>query len=418
MTQTPPQMQGQIEAPNPLELFWEKNKKLVIGVAIALAAALAVNYGVQYMNRQARNADWTAMNVGAGLDAAYTRDGSMWSMIQSMLEQNPGFYRYYVAGARDELVSRLGDDIKKADPAALEAILSGGGDRAPLALWALAVHDYENEEWDSALARLDRLEKEFPKHFLVLESEYPVQFRPEVEKEEDESEDPKPTPVDEEPELEPQVAGSDVKRLRAAILGQREFEANNSRFYVAPEPTSTQQLVLEIENAGTIRIRLYDQVAPEHAKALLALAGTDFFVGQRVYEIRREAGGSTSDTPTAGEMLFGWPSTKENDREQWKAGDVEEDHLVDWEDTGLSHFPFMVAVEAAKEGRSQVERIVINSVDLAVSRDGNRVIVGRVVEGQDVVEQIVQSQFSDAAELERGTGRPEETYTITSVTVE
>ena len=128
--------------------------------------------------------------------------------------------------------------------------------------------------------------------------------------------------------------------------------------------------------------------------------------------------GTVDGDSISGEMGVGWASTKENDREQWKAGDVEEDHLVDWEDTGLSHFPFMVAVEAAKEGKSQVERIIINSVDLAASRDGNRVIVGRVVEGQDVVEQIVQSQFSDAAELERGSGRPEETYTITSVTVE
>ena len=42
-----PAVPGQITAPNPLEIFWEKNRKILTGLAITGAVAVVGFYGVR-----------------------------------------------------------------------------------------------------------------------------------------------------------------------------------------------------------------------------------------------------------------------------------------------------------------------------------------------------------------------------------
>lgn len=432
----PPQIQGQIEAPNPIELFWEKNKRVVIFGAIAAVVALAINYLIQFQIRRGTAERWSALAHAARLDHAYSDLGERWASVQAQLQQadqmaaqNPqmaqtamfqkqfALSNFYQELARRQ-IDALDEEIKGADAAALEQIVAAGDARSPLALWTIANRAYVSGDFESAKTRLQKLQADFPQHFLCATSSYPVQWRDEVKK--DDKDEDKPDPRrKQKPELVPAVAGSAVSLLLEQIRAEQEFRAANPRFFEPAQPTSAETIVFEIENAGTIKIRLFDQAAPKHAAKFIELARAEFWKGMRVHEIRREPQPNQFDRDVPNELAFGWKSTRdEDDRAKWVPGEVDEANTIDWEQTELSHFPGTVAVEIAKVGKSQVERIVINGDDAAQQADGSRVIIGRVVEGMDVVEDIVNAGFADATSVTSGRGKPEESYVIKAVRVE
>jgi cyclophilin family peptidyl-prolyl cis-trans isomerase len=433
----PPQIQGQIEAPNPLELFWEKNKRVVTFGAIAAVVALAINYLVQYQVRRSTSEKWSTLAAASGLDRAYTDVSEQWAGLQAQIQRfdemvanNPQFAQFamqqrqslfqnfYVQIASRQ-VATLDEDLKDADVATLEAIVATKDDRAPLALWTLANRAYFEQDFAAAKARIEKLRSEFPKHFLCVESPYPVQWRDEVPKPDEPKEDEANPKKDEKPELVPPRPGSAAGLLLAQVEAEQKFRAENPRFFEAKQPTSAETVVFEIENAGTIKIKLFSEQVPNHAAKFLELARAGFWVGMRIHEIRREPQPNVSGSEVPNELAFGWKSTKdEDDRTKWLPGDVDEANTLGWERAELSHFPGTVAVEVAKAGKSQVERIVINGDDAAEQADGARVIVGRIVEGMDVLEDIVNGGFADATSVTTGRGKPEENYVIKSVTVE
>ena len=315
----------------------------------------------------------------------------------------------------------LHEHLEEGDPAKLQQIADQGDERSPLALWLIANRAARGEDFATARAALDRLEKEYPEHTLVRASSYPVQWRAEVPKDDDDAEAEAPRPRNKAPELVAAKAGSAVSLMRAQIDASEAFRAQHPEFFEPRQPTSAQTISFEIENAGTIKIRLFDQAAPEHAARFLELASTDggWWTGQRIHLIRRAGEGPMSSDLVPQEMCFGWASTEnEDDRSKWVPGEIDEAHLVDWEVTDLSHFPGTVSVEAATKGKSQVERIVITANDAAAQADGTRVIIGRVVEGLDVVRAITESDFADESSRQSGNGLPAETFVVKSVTVE
>lgn len=434
----PPRMEGQIEAPNPLELFWEKNKRIVIFGAVAAVVAIAINYFIQYQTRRAVAERWSALAQAAGLDAGYAETDERWTQIQTtissydaVVQQNPNMAAQvaqlkqqmigqFVQELQFGLLTELEDGIESADPMALQKIADAKDDRSPLAVWVLANRAYFDGDFDAAEGYLEALEANYPQHFLCRSSEFPVQWRPEVPKDDEAEKDPTPPRRNEKPDLEPPVPGSEVDLFRARIERQRTFRAEHPEFYVPKEPTSPQTVVFEIENAGTVKIKLFSDLVPAHAAAFLKLAEQGWWTGERIHEIKREGEGPTFGA-SPNELVFGWTSTRDtDDRAEWKAGEIEKDHLVPWEDAPLSHFPGTVAALPANqgEGKSQVERIAITGADTAERDDGTRVIIGRVVEGLEVVEEIINGGFADAASATTGVGMPELTYTITAVRIE
>jgi len=113
-------------------------------------------------------------------------------------------------------------------------------------------------------------------------------------------------------------------------------------------------------------------------------------------------------------LHFGFESSKDDDRTKWSTTEPS-NNVVDFEDSGLSHFPGAVATRPEAEGKSCADRLWI-SVDDDSDFDGSRVVIGYVVEGMDVLRDIGGAALS-AQEEERGRGRPIENIRITAVEV-
>ena len=99
---------------------------------------------------------------------------------------------------------------------------------------------------------------------------------------------------------------------------------------------------------------------------------------------------------------------------------MEEDDRLDWEESPeLSHFPGTIAAEASLDGKSQIQRVVINGADVGASKDGSQVIFGRVVEGLDLIERIInEAEYRTEADNQNGRGIPSDDIKIGSITIE
>lgn len=424
MSQTPPQLEGQIEAPNPMELFWEKNKLLINAVLIAAVLAIAVNYGLRYMRQQEIDQRWGGLAIKSGMNLVYADGGSQKGLL-GLGSGNPQMMStlalFYYGETKLELLSELPSSIRDADQSELVAFLAGeakGTAAEPLTLWVLAHRAIGNQDWDQATARLDMLEEGFPDHFLCSKSAHPIQWRDQVETEVDPENEEGPEAEDgaTEPELLPARPGSAVSSVRARIISERQFRAEHPSFFEAPKPDFKQAVVIDLGERGKFKIAFYDDKATQHRDAFLRLAGDGFWTGQRIHQVTRQAEGQTTDRPE--EISFGLVSSKEDTISSWQNDEdlADEGNALPWESNDLSHFPFMVAAEPHTDGKSQIQRIVINVNDAAV-RDGSRVIFGQVVEGMDVISEILSAELSTESEEVAGRGRPVDFITIESVTV-
>ncbi|MCA8941693.1 MAG: peptidylprolyl isomerase [Planctomycetes bacterium] len=411
----PTGLEGQIESPNPFEVFWDKNKRLVIGLCIAVVAAIAVKYGLEYQDRKAMNAKWSAFSKIAGLSHAYLQ-------LPAAPDPTPLAQRIFRLQQLGQ-VTDLEKGIEKVPLADIEGRLEEvRGDRVeePLTLWVLAIRHLIDDDFDSAKARLEELRAGFPTHFLCKETPFPVQYRKEIE---DPDRDPDKPVRPQDVKFEPPVAGSSVGQLLDGIAAEAAFRAANRQFFDAPEPESTKavEIVFGGQFAGKVKIRFFENAAPKHVRAFLGLVEEGFFNNMRVHYVERAGFEAELMDPSRipGELKFGLEVTKEdNDRANWTATQ-QADQEIDWEDTGLSHFPGMVAAEQTPgKAKSQIERIVINSKDVAGIRDGTRVIFGRVVEGLDLIQEIVRdAEFQSESDDQSGFGAPADDVRIESVTI-
>ena len=413
---------GQIDAPNPVELFWEKNRKPILGLLVVAAIGIAINYAIAYYQRQQRNELWSTFATGTNLDAGYAADGEMLPVIQSMLQQNQQQQQqtmfqmmgYYLGATRAELVSELPEDLRALSDQQLVQTREklAGTPAEPLVLWLSAVRAQSKQEWDAALGWLDQLEKGFPEHFLCVETDYPPQYRAPVEKA-DKNEKPKPG---ETPELVAAEPGSMVGELRGAIAREREFRAAHASLYQAPEPAPSPEVQIKFESPfdRTIRIRFYPDAAPSAVEAFLAQVRAGYYAGMIVDEVRRAPLGSVAPTP----QQFHLGLTKDTDRSTWAAARAKPSEAqVEFEDNDLSHFPGMVALDAEADGKASAQRFWIVASD-APRLDGTRVIIGRVVEEDlPILEDIVGRAFADEQAENAGRGALLENIVVESATV-
>jgi cyclophilin family peptidyl-prolyl cis-trans isomerase len=404
----PPGIEGQ-EAPSRLELLWYQYRNYVYAALGFGALAIAVSYWLEYSAQQARDERWTRVSEAVALDRGYATSDESWSAFSA----NEQLRSYGIFQARASLVSKLPQQLESLDPQKIQAEIDQAPKSAkPLLMLAKARALTERGSWDEALATLDKLSSDYPNHFLNRETPYPIQFRPPVEKDEDDTK-----PAVGEDDLEPAKAGSEVALLRARIEAERAFHAEHPGFYKPAEPTSEDVLTFRFAEYGDVKVRLFDQQAPEHCKLLRQLAADNWWQGMRVHRLVR--GPAQQPWVERGEFLIGLPSTRADDRTDWKVGEKPaEEHLLEWEETDLSHFPGTLAVVPAADGKSQVEQLVFVAVDAAAEKDGDRVIVGRVVEGLDIVQEIVDSPFSQESEANAGEGLPESNIALESVTIE
>ncbi len=152
---------------------------------------------------------------------------------------------------------------------------------------------------------------------------------------------------------------------------------------------------------------------------ILKLVGEGFYDTQNVDQIVREGTGPVFQPP-ADEFHFGLEPSKNQDRTLWTSTEPSA-KIFEFDDgpgqRELSHFPGTMSAAAEAEGKSSGERYWINVTDAASLYDGERVIVGRVVEGMDVLERIVSTPFATDAEVQLGRGRPRENIRIEKIEV-
>lgn len=417
----PTGLDGQIESPNPFEVFWEKNKIFVIVLAVLAIGLLGGKYVLQYMDRKATDEKWSKLSETVGLSFAYLNLPD--AMDPTPQAQQAFFLQQYMQ------VTDLERGLKEVDVGEMESYLATiAGDKVqePLVLWALSIRLLIDEDYEGAKARLNELKSKYSGHFLCKVSDYPPQIRDEVE---DPDEDPLKPKRDIDREWETPVAGSPVDLLIASIDSEVAFKQANRRFFDAPEPDSKRfvEIVIGEEGdrfQGVVKVGFFEDAAPEHIAKFLELVNDEdggFFDGVRVHEINRASAQADRQDERfiPSELKFGLEVTKEDDdRANWTALS-EEELEVDWEDNDLSHFPGMVAAERAPgKAKSQINRIVINTKDAAALHDGTRVIFGKVVEGLDLIQRIIdEAEFQSESDDQLGRGAPIDDIRIMDIRV-
>ncbi|MEM7199897.1 MAG: peptidylprolyl isomerase [Planctomycetota bacterium] len=410
--------QGQIEAPNPLELFWERHRRSVLIALTLLGVALIANYGLRYFKKQETNTRWSEVATSANLDAGYTEQGSLWSLLSN--QNGSQFLRYYLSQTQEELVFELGRDLEAADDATIDAALAdqAGTAAEPLLQWVAAVKAAKARDFDRAAGLLNDLEQNHPEHVICASSSYPTQYRPEIPSEDEEEDERKKR--DEPPELEAPAAGSLVALLRAEIERQQTFRQATAWLYEAPAVDASPRVVFKLSNDEEFEVGFYAEQAPQYVAAFLANARKSgeeapFFEGIAIDEVQREGPAGTPE-----QLHFGLASTKdEQDRTKW-LHTAASGKVLDFVDNDLSHLPFMVAAapEPAAQNKSSGERVWINVSDAAVRFDGQRVIFGRVTRGEEVLQRLATELPLTTAEMEtNGSGQLQTDVRITSVTI-
>ena len=377
MSATPPSNLEGTHSPSPFEVLWDRYKSLIVIVVGAILVALVGQYALQRFDQQAIDESWSKFSVSIGLEGAYTD------------------------------VAKFREPVNKAlegiEWSTLEGGLAGAEDaQKPYFHLAMARKAMIDEDWERAEAELQTLESKFAGHPLVTESKAPIQSRDRVETEGDEQPD--------EPEYEPAKEGSVVSLMREQIASAKRFQLP-AGFQKAEIPADAKKVKLTFGDYGSATFAMMPQ-APAHAAKFLELAQQDggFWNGLAVDEIRR--GTDIRKMPLS--LHFGFASTKDDDRTKWTTTEPSE-HLLDWEQSGLSHFEGAISARPEADGKSCADRIWVH-VDDDAMQDGSRVVFGYVTDGMDVLRSICEAGMS-AEDEDIGVGRPSENIRITSVEV-
>ena len=378
MSATPPSNLVGTQSPSSFEVLWERYKSLIMTIIAALLLALVGNYAWQYSDQKALDEKWSQFNVSIGLEETYTETSALFKPMDEILEG--------------------------LEWSGLEAAMNGADDsQRPYFMLAKARKAMNEEKWAEAADHLATLKQSYPDHPLVVVSKSPIQSRD--LKEFDEGEEP------DEPMPEPALEGSAVSLMLAEIEKAKGFQLPAS-FQKSEVPADAKKVKFTFGDYGSVTFALMPS-APEHSKKFLELAQQDggFWKDVAVDQIQR-ATDTNKRIVTA--MHFGYTSTKDDDRTSWSTKEPSE-HLLDWEETGLSHFEGAISANAEADGKSCADRIWVQ-VDDNPANDGQRVVFGYVVEGLEVIQEICEAGMS-AEEEDRGNGRPTENIRVTEVEV-
>lgn len=417
----PPQMEGQESSPNPIELFWEKNRRTILFVLGLFAVVIAGLYAMQYMNRAKADRLSSTLMVAANLDRAYAEPESLG------MNNNSKMMLQFIA---QNMVFGLDSDLEDASDAELEKAIGelDGDKRQACMLWAAgnayflkgmnAEGETRSAYFDKATATLERLKSDFPKSEYVARSDAPVQVLERKEADPD-------APSTDDPEFEDPVPGSPVERALARVAEQQSFLANNQARFFEPvrPPEGSPVVTFTFDGYGDVSFELYRNAAPEHVDALLQLVHEDWFDKQRIYELRRNQAAFRDRNSQAETLKFGLPSSREDDRTKWETTeptpeDAQLDFNVNEAARALSHFEGTLS--AIREGEKfSTQRYQILATDGSGQLDGEAPVIGLVKDeaSMDVIRAMIDAPLSNDQEESAGTGKPATNIEITEVVV-
>ena len=187
--------------------------------------------------------------------------------------------------------------------------------------------------------------------------------------------------------------------LADTIEKQRAWEAGHSELFSnPPAPEGSPRVRIDTDQGGIV-VELYNDAAPEHAKAFLSHCSKGFYDGTKFHKIVRGS-----------RVLAGDPNSKEGDPSTWGMGGPPIGPALESND--LYHFEGALAsiVELGAEASHGSQFMI--SFAPAHELDGTSVVFGQVVEGMDIVRQIGAGTTDPTAPQ-----RPTAPATITSTTV-
>jgi cyclophilin family peptidyl-prolyl cis-trans isomerase len=279
----------------------------------------------------------------------------------------------------DKLVAVAKPDPMSGDLAGKPADLLSVADQiqgtqaGPWALHIAAKSAANAQQYDEAKKILGRLRQQYPTHPLVAEK----------------------VKASEEPGAAPQ---SLVDQLESRVDAQIAWRAAHPNVFQNPELPADAPKVRIQTDKGAIVVGLYKDLAPKHVENFLKNVREGYYTGQKFHRV------------VAGSIIqSGDPNTVSGAVETWGQGGPA--YKLDREDSGLKHFPgVLAAAKAAGDTKSSGSQFYITVADTH-KFDGDYTVFGKVLEGMDVAHQI------EAGTLVPGTDRPEQPVTIQSMEI-
>jgi peptidyl-prolyl cis-trans isomerase B (cyclophilin B) len=155
--------------------------------------------------------------------------------------------------------------------------------------------------------------------------------------------------------------------------------------------------VIEVKDLGTITLEFYPGRAPNHVDNFKKLAREGFYDGTKFHRV------------IPGFMIQGGdPNTKGDDTHTWGTGGP--GYEIDAEFSDAPHLRGTLSMARSQDPNSAGSQFFI-CVDRAASLDGEYTVFGKVLEGMDVADKIVNSARD-------GNDRPNEDVVIESIRIE
>ncbi|MCB9880628.1 MAG: peptidylprolyl isomerase [Planctomycetes bacterium] len=391
---------GQITAPNPVEVFWEKHKGKVIAAALLGVGVYGASRWWEYQKRQERNETWSTVTTVTGLKSTYDYDHGM----------------FFFGGNGPE--KELQEAIEKKSPDEIEAAAARlkDSEARAFAYWFLARHYATQGDVDNTRKAIAKVAEIDPDFAGVVSMPAPPKYIevPEVDPNDPESDTKEAKELRKNPPL-PEAGKLSDQLIRMAER-EAEFRKSHAALYTAPEPAEKPIVRLET-TFGTIVLRFYPDKAPKHVEQFVKNIEEGVYDGLSFHRITRMGSGPYAKFMFEGKFAYlGDPETKQDDRSKW--GQFKSENVIEGERSGVSHFPYMLGAEwnAAKKG-SDTQIVYFTATD-ATKRDDKSVVFGRVVEGQDVIDRITASALSSTEENSNGSGIPATAITVEKATVE
>jgi|GEM_PF-3445322 len=382
---------GQIVHPNPLEIYWEKYKKILVGFAVVIFLYVIGDYSFRFYKRINRNQTWSKITKAFLLRRTF------------LPPNKPTFesfgFPYKFALGRKPLI----------EPEVIGAEFSSTS-----FLWASLF----SSQAFSFLGNTEKVEKSLKG---IQGAQQPVFFMgdhilwPEllngsqIEKE-------KKTPK------KPKVVELDALQ-NISKFGKRNllFRGKYPRLFSLP-PVAKSVSVLLSTSLGDIRVRFFKKEASLYVANFLKNVQEGFYTGLRFSKIQHSPSVDPRfgfSLPSSGNLAWlGNPSSKNENRSSW-ISDPQPRKELPFVDSGISHFPFVVAA-ARVPGKLKIssDMVYFTASDCSKERDGEDVVFGVVVEGRSIIETIVNAELSSLSEKKSGVGVPKKPIKVVQARVE
>ncbi len=384
--------QGQIVTPNPIELFWEKNRKLLLSILLLMGLYFIGYYGVKFYRRSVRNKTWATVAQKENLRTQYLppKKPSLSSF---------GFSYKFSLGLKPGLSSSQIGELVNGSPALW-------------AYWFSAEGFCFVGDLKEVSANLGFLAKgSAPIFFLQENVGWPlINFNQEEE-------------LNKENRKEDDTKLKVVKPRETLLAMSKKiasFRQTHPSLFSAPKGEKGP-VVLFQTSIGDFRVKVFQEIEPAFASNFLKKVRRGFYDGLRFHQIQHSPPVDPRfgfSLPSGGDMVWlGNPTTRSENKKDWDLN-YKSSETIPFEESKLSHYPFVIAAKREKDALNCSSEIVyFTTTDCSKELDGSDVVFGVVIDGKDVIKEIVNGELSSPAEVSSGKGLPKKPIKVLKATV-